>query len=155
MSDDPRWLRSDDPRWLRSERSERLETNLSPAHQQVVADRDVAADDLGMAWTYILRCVDDSYYVGSTIDLDQRLSEHNLGLGAVYTRKRRPVVLVWSAEFERIEEAFAFEKQVQGWSRRKREALITGELGLLPTLAGRSKQAKRRSGRQPGPDARR
>ena len=91
----------------------------------------------------MLRCVDDSYYVGSTIDLDQRLSEHNLGLGAVYTRKRRPVILVWSAEFERIEEAFAFEKQVQGWSGRKREALITGELGWLPTLAGRSKQARR------------
>ena len=96
-----------------------------------------------MAWTYILRCVDDSYYVGSTIDLDRRLSEHNLGLGAVYTRKRRPVALVWSAEFERIEEAFAFEKRVQGWSRRKREALIAGEMHLLPVLASRSKRARK------------
>jgi putative endonuclease len=131
---------------LRSERSERLETTelkaLSTGRKPVVADRAGAAHDLGMAWTYIVRCVDDSYYVGSTVDLDRRLSEHNLGLGAVYTRKRRPVVLVWSAEFERIEEAFAFEKQVQGWGRRKREALIVGEMDLLPVLASRRKRAR-------------
>jgi putative endonuclease len=95
-----------------------------------------------MAWTYIVRCVDDSYYVGSTVDLERRLSEHNLGLGAAYTRRRRPVVLVWSAEFERVDEAFAFEKQVQGWSRRKREALIAGELDVLPMLASRSRKAR-------------
>jgi putative endonuclease len=108
----------------------------------VVADLGGAAHDPGMAWTYIVRCADDSYYVGSTVDLDRRLSEHNLGLGAVYTRKRRPVVLVWSAEFELVEEAFAFEKQVQGWGRRKREALINGEMDLLPVLAARSKRAR-------------
>ena len=95
-----------------------------------------------MAWTYIVRCADDSYYVGSTVDLERRLSEHNLGLGAVYTRKRRPVVLVWSGEFERIDEACAFEKQVQGWGRRKREALIAGELDALPVLASRSRRAR-------------
>ena len=95
-----------------------------------------------MSWTYIVRCADDSYYVGSTVDLERRLSEHNLGLGAAYTRKRRPVVLVWSGEFERVEEAFAFEKQVQGWGRRKREALIAGELDELPLLASRSKQGR-------------
>ena len=95
-----------------------------------------------MAWTYILRCADDTYYVGSTIDLERRLSEHNLGLGAVYTRKRRPVALVWSAEYELVEEAFAFEKQVQGWGRRKREALISGELGVLPILASRSRKSR-------------
>ena len=65
-----------------------------------------------MAWAYIVKCSDGSYYVGSTVDLERRLSEHNLGEGAAYTRRRRPVVLVWSAEFERIDEAFAFEKQV-------------------------------------------
>ena len=94
-----------------------------------------------MAWAYILRCSDGSYYVGSTIDLERRLSEHNLGLGAAYTRRRRPVELVWCAEFERVDEAFAFEKQVQGWGRRKREALIDGRLDLLPGLASRSKKA--------------
>ena len=77
-----------------------------------------------MAWTYILRCSDDSYYVGSSVELERRVSEHQLGLGAAYTRKRRPVELVWVGEFGRVDQAFAFEKQVQGWNRRKREALI-------------------------------
>src|ERR671929_191280 len=96
-----------------------------------------------MAWAYIVRCADSSYYVGSTVDLERRLSEHNEGLGAAYTRRRRPVVLVWSAEFERVDEAFAFEKRVQGWSRRKREALIAGDLDHLRVLAARSREARR------------
>ena len=95
-----------------------------------------------MAWTYIVRCADGTYYVGSTVNLERRLSEHNLGLGAAYTRHRRPVVLVWCAEFERIDEAFAFEKRVQGWGRRKREALIAGALDDLPMLASRSRKAR-------------
>jgi putative endonuclease len=90
-----------------------------------------------MAWTYILECADGSYYVGSTVDLERRVSEHNLGLGAIYTRlrRRRPVTLVWSADFRRVDDAFAFEKQVQGWSRAKRQALIEGRLDHLPELA--------------------
>jgi predicted GIY-YIG superfamily endonuclease len=107
------------------------------------------ADDSPMAWTYIVECSDGSYYVGSTIDLDRRLSEHNCGLGAAYTRKRRPVRLVWSAEFEEIEAAFAFEKRVQGWGRRKREALIAGELADLPILASRSRRARAVRSRKP------
>ena|GEM_PF-6277466 len=50
--------------------------------------------------------------------------EHNEGVGAAYTRRRRPVRLVWTGEFERIDEAFAMEKRIQGWSRAKRQALI-------------------------------
>ena len=99
-----------------------------------------------MAWTYILRCADSSYYVGSTVDLERRLSEHNNGLGAAYTRRRRPVTLAWCAEFERIDEAFAFENRVQGWSRRKREALIAGKLDELPMLAARSRKARQARG---------
>jgi putative endonuclease len=99
-----------------------------------------------MAWAYIVQCADSSYYVGSTVDLERRLSEHNAGLGAAYTRRRRPVTLVWCAEFERVDEAFAFEKRVQGWSRRKREALIAGKLDHLPTLASRSQKARRARG---------
>ena len=95
-----------------------------------------------MAWTYILRCRDGSYYVGSTVDLDRRVADHQQGLGAAYTRRRRPVEVAWAGEFERIEDAFAFEKQVQGWGRRKREALIEGRLGDLPMLASRSERAK-------------
>ena len=95
-----------------------------------------------MAWAYILRCADGSYYVGSTTDLEQRLLAHNAGRGARYTQRRRPVELVWSGEFESIAEAFAFEKRVQGWGRRKREALISGGLEVLPLLASRSRTAR-------------
>lgn len=71
-----------------------------------------------MAWVYILRCADGTYYVGSTVDLERRLSQHSSGEGAAFTRRRRPVELVWSAEFVSIRDAFAFEKQVQVWRRR-------------------------------------
>ena len=94
-----------------------------------------------MAWMYILECADGSYYVGSTTDLEARLHQHQIGEGAAYTRRprRRPVTLVFSAEFENVAEAFAAEKQVQGWSRAKREALITGRTDALPALASRAK----------------
>ena len=95
-----------------------------------------------MPHAYILECADHTYCVGSTWDLERRLSEHNAGLGATYTRlaRRRPVVLVWSAYFERIEDAFLFEKRVQGWSRRKRQALIEGRYGDLAELASRARR---------------
>ena len=96
-----------------------------------------------MAWTYLLECSDGSYYVGSTVDLDRRVAQHEAGEGAVYTRRRRPVRLVWAGQFERIDEAFAFEKRVQGWNRRKRRALIEGRWDLLPKLASRSWAALR------------
>ncbi|KAA1425819.1 GIY-YIG nuclease family protein [Nocardioides antri] len=97
-----------------------------------------------MPWTYILRCSDGSYYVGSTVDLDRRLSEHSSDdLGPVYTRRRRPVELAWSGWYERIDDAYWFEKQVQGWSRKKREALIRGEWDALPLLAKRPAARRR------------
>ncbi|MGZ4456087.1 MAG: GIY-YIG nuclease family protein [Nocardioides sp.] len=92
-----------------------------------------------MAFTYILECADGSMYVGSTRDLERRVAEHNSDTdGAVYTRRRRPVRLLWAAEFEHVGAAYAFEKQVQGWSRRKREVLVAREWGLLPELASRA-----------------
>ena len=91
-----------------------------------------------MADTYILECSDGSYYVGSTTNLDARLSQHNSDTdGPLYTRRRRPVKLVWNAPFESTIEAFAFEKRVQGWSRKKREALIRGDYDALPALSRR------------------
>jgi len=86
-------------------------------------------------YTYIVECTDGTYYVGSTWNLERRLSEHNLGLGAAYTAKRRPVRLVWAGLFDRIVDAFYFEKQVQGWSRAKRQALIEHRYDDLPELA--------------------
>ena len=88
-----------------------------------------------MAWTYILECADGTYYVGSTVDLDRRLLQHQEGLGAAYTRRRRPVRLMWAAEFEHVGAAYALEKQVQGWRRAKRQALIEGRYDDLPGLA--------------------
>ena len=70
-----------------------------------------------MPWVYILECRDGSFYVGSTRDLERRLSEHNEGLGAAYTRHRLPVVLRWSAHFDRVDDAYVAEKRLQGWSR--------------------------------------
>ncbi|NOT04568.1 MAG: GIY-YIG nuclease family protein [Anaerolineales bacterium] len=88
-----------------------------------------------MAWMYILECCDNSYYVGSTKNLGRRLSEHQEGLGARYTTRRLPVKLVYCEEYERVADAFYREKQVQGWRRAKREALINGDSQLLPVLA--------------------
>ena len=84
---------------------------------------------------YILECADGSYYVGSTRNLDRRIAEHQQGLGAKYTLGRLPVKLVYGEEYDRIADAYAREKQVQGWRRAKREALIYGDPELLPELA--------------------
>ena len=97
-----------------------------------------------MAWVYILRCADDSYYVGSTLDLNARIVQHNAGGGAKYTTGRRPVVLVWAMEYYNVADAFVVEKQIQNWSRAKREALIDGRLDDLPALSrGRTRWMKR------------
>lgn len=79
-------------------------------------------------FVYILKCADDSYYIGMTMNLERRLSEHQSGhiIGS-FTYSRRPVVFVWSAEFPTRREAFAFEQQIKGWGRAKKEALIRGD----------------------------
>ena len=84
---------------------------------------------------YILKCADGSYYTGSTKNLERRLAQHQAGEGANHTRKRLPVQLVYYEEYQRIDDAFYREKQVQGWSRKKKEALINGEFDKLPELA--------------------
>jgi putative endonuclease len=86
-------------------------------------------------YMYILECADGSYYVGSTKYLELRLLQHQSGEGANHTKKRLPVKLVYFEEFDRIDEAFYREKQVQGWSRKKKEALIKGEYDKLPQLS--------------------
>ncbi len=91
--------------------------------------------DLAVPYLYMLRCRDGSYYVGSTWDIERRMEQHSTGDGSQYTRSRLPVELVFVAEFERIDEAYAREKQVQGWSRRKREALIDSRYNDLPALS--------------------
>jgi putative endonuclease len=90
-----------------------------------------------MPFVYLLECRDGSFYVGSTYDLERRVSQHQHGVGAAFTKARRPVRLVWQAWFERIDEAWAFEKRVQGWGRKKRRALVEGRLDDLPELSSR------------------
>ena len=75
---------------------------------------------------YILECCNGLYYVGSTTELLLRIEQHQTGKGANFTRKFAPVKLVYFEVFNRIDEAFDREKQVQGWCRKKKEALIFG-----------------------------
>jgi putative endonuclease len=84
---------------------------------------------------YILECADGSYYTGSSIDLERRLWQHQNGLGANHTAKRLPVKLVYCEFFEHVADAFKREKQVQGWTRRKKEALMAGDSNLLHQFA--------------------
>jgi len=88
-------------------------------------------------WTYILRCADGSYYVGHTDDIDLRIGQHQDGSLAGYTAKRRPVELVWSDRFPDRDSAFAVERQLKGWSRAKKEALVRGDGEALSQLAKR------------------
>ena len=91
-----------------------------------------------MAYMYILRCDDGTFYVGSCRNLDHRLWLHDIGEGAEYTKRRRPVKLVYSEEFPNVGDAFVREKQVQGWSRAKRIALISFQGENLPNLSRKS-----------------
>lgn len=77
-----------------------------------------------MPFMYILKCHDGSYYTGSTWDIERRLWEHQNSLGANHTKKRLPVELVYFEEYKRVEDAFNREKQVQGWTHAKKDALI-------------------------------
>jgi putative endonuclease len=88
-----------------------------------------------MPHMYILECSDGSYYTGSTVDLEARFWQHQTGLGANHTRKRLPVKLVYSEFYDHVSDAFYREKQVQGWSRAKKKALIESRHKDLPKLA--------------------
>ena len=82
-------------------------------------------------YVYILRCADGSYYTGHTDDLTIRLAAHRIGTFRGYTYSRRPVRLVFQQEFGSRDEAFVAERQIKGWSRRKKEALIRGDWSSL------------------------
>jgi len=86
-------------------------------------------------WVYILRCADGSYYTGHSDNLEARLWQHQQGIGGDWTRRRRPVELVWTETAPTRDEAFAFERRVKGWSRAKKEALIAGDWDRVGWLA--------------------
>jgi putative endonuclease len=90
------------------------------------------------AWLYILRCSDGSYYTGTTrADLERRIAEHQSGHFPGYTETRRPVELAYSEYFEQITDAIAAERQIKGWSRAKKEALMAEDFAKLEDLARR------------------
>ncbi len=97
-------------------------------------------------WVYILLCSDRSYYVGVTSDLEARLWGHQEGLVKGYTKNRRPVELVYSEETNDIGAALFREKQIKGWRRVKKEALIRGDTTLHDLSQGRGHWHRRWKG---------
>jgi len=106
-----------------------LNNNFSPIFGRPVIENKMKG------YMYILECANRKYYVGSTQDLKTRIRQHQDGEGANFTRKFLPVRLVYFEEFEHVEQAFIREKQVQGWSRQKKEALIYGAENALHDLS--------------------
>ena len=89
-------------------------------------------------YVYILLCSDETYYTGVTDDLETRLLYHQNGYNPEsYTYNRRPVEVVFYTEFNDVKQAISFEKQVKGWSRKKKEAIINDEWEKLPNLSKR------------------
>jgi len=129
---------------------ERVERAATGAERELVEGPDSELREVSLAelveaygYMYILECVDGSFYVGSTRELRLRLEQHQKGEGARHTAARLPVKLVYYETFDRIDEAFAREKQVQGWSRAKKLALIEGRNAALPPLAASVGSARR------------
>ena len=101
---------------------------------------------MGGAYLYILRCVDGSYYVGTArAGLEQRIAEHNAGIGGVYTSRRRPVAIAYSEYFPMISDAIAAERRVKCWSRSKKEALMAGDWTRVSALSRRGPRPSRRA----------
>src|SRR5919198_1248644 len=90
---------------------------------------------MAKVWLYILRCADGSYYTGHTANLEKRLAEHKAGEGGEWTKRRLPIELVFSQEMPDIDSAFLAERQIKGWSRAKKEALIAENWDMLRWLA--------------------
>ncbi len=86
------------------------------------------------AFVYILRCADGAYYVGTTRgSLEQRVAQQNAGTFGGFTKRRRPVQLVYHQAFNRITDAIAAERQLKEWTRAKKEALIAGDIVMAST----------------------
>lgn len=91
---------------------------------------------------YILKCSDGSYYTGSTAgtNMDARVAQHQAGFGGDWTRRRRPVLLVWADTCNSFSEALAMEHRIKGWSRAKKEALIRGDWAGVSAAARKKKK---------------
>jgi putative endonuclease len=85
-------------------------------------------------FVYILRCADDSLYIGETRDVRRRLDQHKEGSASAFTRHRRPITLAYAEEHPTGLAALQRERQLKRWTRAKKEALIVGDLELLKRL---------------------
>ncbi len=87
-------------------------------------------------YVYILECSDKSYYTGVTNNIDKRVGQHFTSFGQnTYVSNRLPAKLAYCCECHDIKQAIAFEKQIKGWTRKKKEALINGNFDLLKELS--------------------
>lgn len=87
-------------------------------------------------WVYILKCADNSYYTGVTNNLEIRLVQHEKGIHkTAYTYARRPVTLVFAEVYNDVNLAISWEKQIKGWTRAKKEALIEENWEKLKLLS--------------------
>ena len=86
-------------------------------------------------WVYILECADGSYYTGHTDNLELRVAQHKQNLTGGYTSTRLPVKLVFSQSFTTRVEAISSERQIKGWSRAKKAAMISGDWDEVSRLA--------------------
>ncbi len=114
--------------------------------------RPQSKDALTMIWSnmpyvYLLRCADGSYYVGQTVDLEHRLAAHQTGAYEGYTYSRRPVELVWHEHVQTDDQAFKLERQLKGWSRAKKQALIQGDFGQLHAIVKGERRRREKSNR--------
>lgn len=91
-----------------------------------------------MFYAYLLRCADGKYYAGHTENLEKRMAEHQSGAIPSYTQMRRPVELCWSENTQTRDEALTIERQIKGWTRAKKEALIAGDWDAVRSLAKKS-----------------
>ena len=90
-------------------------------------------------FVYMLECSDHSFYVGCTDDLDRRIAEHQVGEGALWTKARTPVRLVWSESVQTRDQALVLEHKLKGWNRAKKQALANGDLTTISVLAHRGR----------------
>ncbi len=94
-------------------------------------------------FTYMLLCADNSYYTGVTNNLQRRIEEHTIGLHKTsYTYSRRPIKLVWFIECNHIELAITYEKQIKGWNRKKKIALINNDWDTIIEISNEKNQKK-------------
>ena len=110
-----------------------MASDLVPLFRKLI----VSVDDgivVTMWFVYIVRCADNSLYVGETNELGARITKHNEGSGGLFTARRRPVTMAYSERDIDREAALKRERQIKRWTRAKKEALIAGDLELLKRL---------------------